>query len=387
MTRMGTGSSCIVSNGSDPRRLIPGRGARHLLPWVGQMRREARFRPDSALAAAAPGIILGAHFPTRPCGRVLTVVFAPATMLELTVPPTEAGQPARPVPGRGAGAPFAFAGAGAHPRRARPAQPPPPAKPARVAARGGRRFLGGTAAVETALAAEAIDLSILYEDDDLLVLDKAAGHGHAPRARQRGGHAGQRAAGPLPDALRHRRRAAAGHRPPAGQGHQRLPRRRQERFRAPRARARNSPRARRDKTLSRPGARRAATGQRDDRRAHRPAPGPPQEDGRRRRRRAAGRRARTTACAADAAGRLAAACRWWNAACTPGARTRSASTSSTWAIPILGDALYGGPRPPARQMLHAWKLASPIRAPGSALEFRAPLPPDFLAFGLDPDEP
>ena len=24
--------------------------------------------------------------------------------------------------------------------------------------------------------------------------------------------------------------------------------------------------------------------------------------------------------------------------------------------PILGDALYGGPRPPARQMLHAWKL-------------------------------
>ena len=55
--------------------------------------------------------------------------------------------------------------------------------------------------------------------------------------------------------------------------------------------------------------------------------------------------------------------------------------------PILGDALYGGPRPPARQMLHAWKLGFAHPRTGERREFRAPLPPDFLAYGLDPLEP
>ena len=55
--------------------------------------------------------------------------------------------------------------------------------------------------------------------------------------------------------------------------------------------------------------------------------------------------------------------------------------------PILGDTLYGGPGNFARQMLHAWKLGFVHPRTGKKLEFRAPLPPDFLAFGLDPFEP
>ena len=55
--------------------------------------------------------------------------------------------------------------------------------------------------------------------------------------------------------------------------------------------------------------------------------------------------------------------------------------------PILGDTLYGGPCPPERQMLHAWKLAFRHPRTGEEREFVAPLPADFLAFGLDPDQP
>ena len=52
--------------------------------------------------------------------------------------------------------------------------------------------------------------------------------------------------------------------------------------------------------------------------------------------------------------------------------------------PILGDVLYGGVRPPERQMLHAWKLAFRLPRTGEEREFVAPLPADFLTFGLDP---
>ena len=55
--------------------------------------------------------------------------------------------------------------------------------------------------------------------------------------------------------------------------------------------------------------------------------------------------------------------------------------------PILGDVLYGGPRPPERQMLHAWKLAFAHPRSGMTMRFCAPLPADFLAFGLDPLDP
>ncbi len=53
--------------------------------------------------------------------------------------------------------------------------------------------------------------------------------------------------------------------------------------------------------------------------------------------------------------------------------------------PILGDALYGGPRPPERQMLHAWKLAFTHPRTGQEREFYASPPADFLACGFDPD--
>lgn len=58
--------------------------------------------------------------------------------------------------------------------------------------------------------------------------------------------------------------------------------------------------------------------------------------------------------------------------------------------PILGDALYAG-APAARaaaprQMLHAWRLGFQHPRRGVALEFRAPLPADFLAFGLESRE-
>ncbi len=55
--------------------------------------------------------------------------------------------------------------------------------------------------------------------------------------------------------------------------------------------------------------------------------------------------------------------------------------------PILGDTLYGGPAASARQMLHSWTLGFVHPRTGETQEFRAPLPPDFLAFGLDPVDP
>ncbi len=49
--------------------------------------------------------------------------------------------------------------------------------------------------------------------------------------------------------------------------------------------------------------------------------------------------------------------------------------------PVLGDALYGGAGVSieglSRQMLHAWKLRVPHPVSGEAMEFTAPIPPDF----------
>jgi 23S rRNA pseudouridine1911/1915/1917 synthase len=57
--------------------------------------------------------------------------------------------------------------------------------------------------------------------------------------------------------------------------------------------------------------------------------------------------------------------------------------------PVIGDAVYGRKghiyRAPApRQLLHAWKLGFAHPRTGDTLEFRAPLPADFCAFGLEP---
>ena len=67
---------------------------------------------------------------------------------------------------------------------------------------------------------QAMDLDILYEDSDLLVLNKPAGLVVHPGAGQSRPHAGQCPAGALRrQPVGHRRRAPAGHRASARQGH------------------------------------------------------------------------------------------------------------------------------------------------------------------------
>jgi 23S rRNA pseudouridine1911/1915/1917 synthase len=63
--------------------------------------------------------------------------------------------------------------------------------------------------------AEAIPLSVLYEDADLIVIDKPAGMAAHPAPGQRERHPGQRPAAPLRrQPVGHRRGRPAGHRPP-----------------------------------------------------------------------------------------------------------------------------------------------------------------------------
>lgn len=54
--------------------------------------------------------------------------------------------------------------------------------------------------------------------------------------------------------------------------------------------------------------------------------------------------------------------------------------------PLLGDELYGQRGGYPRQMLHAWKVAFTHPRTGEALSFLAPLPEDFLAAGGDPEQ-
>lgn len=52
--------------------------------------------------------------------------------------------------------------------------------------------------------------------------------------------------------------------------------------------------------------------------------------------------------------------------------------------PLLGDALYGRPDAYPRQMLHAWKLGFTHPRTGEWLEFQTPVPEDFVAAGAMP---
>ncbi len=89
------------------------------------------------------------------------------------------------------------------------------------------RLTGGeTVSVDLPEAEEAdivpqdIPLDVVYEDEDVIVVNKPVGHGGAPRAGTPGRHAGQRPAVPLRgQPLRYRRREAARHRPPHRPGH------------------------------------------------------------------------------------------------------------------------------------------------------------------------
>jgi 23S rRNA pseudouridine1911/1915/1917 synthase len=50
--------------------------------------------------------------------------------------------------------------------------------------------------------------------------------------------------------------------------------------------------------------------------------------------------------------------------------------------PLLGDDVYGKRAGYARQMLHAWKLGFTHPRTGARMNFQAPIPPDFLAAGV-----
>ena len=54
--------------------------------------------------------------------------------------------------------------------------------------------------------------------------------------------------------------------------------------------------------------------------------------------------------------------------------------------PLLGDPLYGRRDEYPRQMLHSWKLGFAHPRTGEWIEFKATIPPDFVAAGGDPVE-
>jgi 23S rRNA pseudouridine1911/1915/1917 synthase len=53
--------------------------------------------------------------------------------------------------------------------------------------------------------------------------------------------------------------------------------------------------------------------------------------------------------------------------------------------PVLGDEVYGKRAGFARQMLHAWKLGFSHPRTGNHLDFTAPIPPDFITAGVPAD--
>ena len=84
--------------------------------------------------------------------------------------------------------------------------------------------------------------TVVFEDDEIIVIDKPRGPGGASRRRQLDRHAGQRADRPLRrQPVRHRRGAAARHRAPARQGHDRPDGGGQDRPRPPARSPRSSP--------------------------------------------------------------------------------------------------------------------------------------------------
>lgn len=53
--------------------------------------------------------------------------------------------------------------------------------------------------------------------------------------------------------------------------------------------------------------------------------------------------------------------------------------------PVLGDAIYGKRGPFTRHMLHAWKLGFLHPKTGAPLNFQSPIPPDFVEAGVPAD--
>ena len=199
---------------------------------------------------------------------------------------------------------------------------------------------------------------------------QAAGPDGAPCARPPERHAGQRPAGDVPGPAGHRRDAAARHRAPAGQGHLRAARRRQERPRDAGAAAQLAER-RVHKTYLALVHGVPKPARRPDRGADRAQPEEPQEDGDRR------GRPRVDDALQGARG-AAAATRCWKSSRSPGARTRSACTSPRSATRSSATRCTAGRRrSSAAQFLHAWKLAFAMPLGERQVEFESPLPADL----------
>ena len=290
---------------------------------------------------------------------------------------------ARPVPDRDSARPVAVADPAAD--QGGPASPRPPA--ARCAR--ARRCAPGSASSSTFPSCarptpqpEALPLRIVFEDPDVVVLDKPAGMVVHPGRRARERHARQRAAASRQGSERHRRRGAPGHRPPARSRHLGADGRRQARPGAPGAGAAVSgPRGRE-------GIRRARLGRRAGRAPHRCADRPrsegPAEDVDPR---AAGaQRGHAGHLRAALQGRRRSS-RWRS---PPGARIRSACISARSAIRSSAT------RPTAactagsannlravmrleRPFLHACRLAFTHPGDGRRVEFDSPLPPELEA--------
>ena len=204
-------------------------------------------------------------------------------------------------------------------------------------------------------SAETIPLKVVFEDDEIIVIDKPAGLVVHPAAGNRSRHAGQRADRPLRrEPVRHRRRQAARHRAPPRQGHHRPDGGGQDRPRASRAR-RAVRRPRPHGPLER-GYLAFVWGAPDrprgtDRRADRPPPARPRQDGGARG--AAARRSPIGRCSSASRRRRQAGREPCSpAGSRPAAPTRSASTSPISAIRCSATpstAPASGPRRPARR--------------------------------------
>ena len=150
--------------------------------------------------------------------------------------------PARPLPRRRLLGSLALAHPEADRRRARSGSAATPAKRSHVV-RAGEEVVRSRSPsrARRVLEAEDIPLSILYEDEHLLAIDKPAGPRRPSRARPRLRDPGQRAAPPRPRSRGNRRRAPARHRAPAGPRHLGRASRGQDRPRAPDALAPDAP--------------------------------------------------------------------------------------------------------------------------------------------------
>ncbi len=288
--------------------------------------------------------------------------------------------PSRPFSGRRAGAPLALARAGAHPRGPRPAQPAARPSPPNPCAR--RTSSPGRSRPPSIppLVAEAHRPANSARGRRSARASTRLPAWSRTRRPATPRHAGQRAAGALPDALGHRRRARPGivhrldkdtsgclvvakndfaHRALSGQF-------------AARTTAR----------LTSPWCAACRVRRRDHRAAHRPPPCPPQDAWPSSRRRAAGRPARITACAnfVPKPGQEVSRPRTPVAIpeC-PGGKTVASlvecrlHTGRTHQIrvhlkhlgyPILGDTLYGGPRDARARCSTPGRSGSCIPAPG-----------------------